>query len=205
MTALQVERPKDQPVRFPVQQRQEPVNIKRDSVITLPKTGVKDTTVTLPIKDMVVKQPPVRTDTMAVKPIATRAKLHPSGYMLDSTNKHFAMVILDKVDPLFVNEVKNAFYRYGRDRYYDQAFEYNVQELDADKKLLLIGYFPTAKEAVDFIQRAKPAATGEIMPWLKADKYTFSIITDENLGILLQKKDLVKYHEFLDQTLRLKN
>jgi hypothetical protein len=39
------------------------------------------------------------------------------------------------------------------------------------------------------------------MPWLKAEHYSFSIITDDNLPVLLEKKDLEQYRKFLVQNL----
>jgi len=36
---------------------------------------------------------------------------------------------------------------------------------------------------------------------LKADKYAFSIITDDNLPLLLEKKDFEQYKKFLVQNL----
>ncbi|MGZ5287697.1 MAG: hypothetical protein ACXWB9_10950, partial [Flavisolibacter sp.] len=73
-----------------------------------------------------------------------------------------------------------------------------------DRKLLLVGYFNSAREAADYMQNARLAAPSEIMPWLKAEKYSFTITTDSNLETLLQKKDLAQYFQFLDQTLRVK-
>ncbi len=219
LTALQIVRPQEEVIKLPGQVKSDPVNIQRDSLITIPKTQVKDSSVALPKKDIAINHLPkpaidtsltrvpvnqTKKDTVvAIKDPVSQPRLHPSGYMIDSTTRHFAMIILDRVDPLFVNEVNNAFQRYGRDRYYSQPFEYTLKDLDADKKILLIGYFNSAKEAAEFIQRAKPSAASEIMPWLKADKYSFSIITDYNLDLLLQKKDLNQYAQFLDQVLRI--
>ena len=219
LTALQIVRPQEEVIKLPGQVKSDPVNIQRDSLITIPKTQVKDSSVALPKKDIAINHLPkpaidtsltrvpvnqTKKDTVvAIKDPVSQPRLHPSGYMIDSTTRHFAMIILDRVDPLFVNEVNNAFQRYGRDRYYSQPFEYTLKDLDADKKILLIGYFKSAKEAGEFIQRAKPSAASEIMPWLKADKYSFSIITDYNLDLLLQKKDLNQYAQFLDQVLRI--
>jgi hypothetical protein len=39
------------------------------------------------------------------------------------------------------------------------------------------------------------------MPWLTADHYSFSIITDDNLPVLLEKKDTEQYRKFLVQNL----
>ena len=102
---------------------------------------------------------------------------------------------------MFVNEVKNAFNRYNKEIYYNQTFDINIVEFDSDRKFLLIGSFANAQEVVDYIQKSKRIAANEIIPWLKADKYSFSIMTDSNLTILQEKKDLNQYKQFLDQNL----
>jgi hypothetical protein len=124
----------------------------------------------------------------------------PGEYYFDSTTKHHAAIVLDKVDPLFVTEVRNAYTRFNRERYH-QTFPMNVVDLDADRKILLIGDFASAQEALNYMTSARQAAASEVMPWLKAEKYSFSIIDDENLPLLLEKKDLEQYRKFLVQNL----
>ncbi len=124
-----------------------------------------------------------------------------SGYLFDPAAKHYAMIILDKVDVIFINEAKNAFNRYNEENYYNQPLTCNLIDLDTDHKLLLVGDFASAQEATDWAVRAKRNAPNEIVPWLKADKYSFSVTTDWNLTILKDKKDLVLYRKFIDQYL----
>ena len=77
----------------------------------------------------------------------------------------------------------------------------NVVDLDATRKIVLIGDFDKASDAVSYMEFAKQSAASQVMPWLKPDKYSFSIITDENLPLLLEKKDLEQYRKFLVQNL----
>lgn len=161
------------------------------------------------IKDTVAKRPavvvnqPVKKDTVVNKPVVTTSPKplrRPGEYYFDSVAAHHAVIVLDKVDPLFVTEVKNAYTRFNRERY-RQTFSMNVVDLDATRKVLLIGDFSSAREALNYMTAAKQAAPSEVMPWLKADKYSFSIIDDENLPLLLEKKDLEQYRKFLVQNL----
>ena len=64
--------------------------------------------------------------------------------------------------------------------------------------------FPNVQAVIDYLQKAKPVAASEIMPWLKADKYTFTLISADNLKILQEKADLGAYQKFLDQNLPVK-
>ena len=154
----------------------------------------KETVVNKPV---VIVPPPVQKETVSPK----KPPRKPGEYYFDSTTKHYTAIILDKVDALFVTEVKNAYFRFNREHYRNQTFTINIVDLDATRKIVLIGDFATAREAINYMQFAKQSASSEVMPWLKADKYAFSIITDDNLPLLLEKKDLEQYKKFLVQNL----
>jgi hypothetical protein len=109
------------------------------------------------------------------------------------------MIILDKVDVVFISEAKNAFTRYNQEKYYNQVYSVNTVNLDENRKLLLIGDFANAQAAIDWMLQAKRLAPNEIVPWLKQDKYSFSIMTDWNLEVLKNKKDIDVYNKFLQQ------
>lgn len=179
--------------------------VQKPPVQTPPVVQKKDTTTNKPVvtnppkpdtttrKPLIVNNPPK--DTAAKKPPVTS-----SVYSFDSSSRHAAVIILEKVDPLFINEVKNAYFRFNRE-HYQASYTMNVIDLDADRKLLVIGDFANAREAISYMQAAKRFAPTEVIPWLKAEKYSFTIITDGNLLILKDKKDLVQYRKFLDQNL----
>ena len=197
LTRLQIERPKEDtvitqapPTPTIAQQPVTPVPMpRRDSVIRQPQKPAVT----------IVPKPSLPVDTTARKPLVKPAPA--SVYKFEPDRNHQVMIILDKVDPLFVNEVKGAFNRFNQEKYYNQTFTISISDLDADRKLVLIGNFNTAVEAIDYVQRVKRLAPTEIIPWLKGDKYAFTIMTPYNLDILLQKKDLKQYQQFLDQNL----
>ena len=147
-------------------------------------------------KGVVLVPPPPKKDTVAKKSLRK-----PGEYYFDPSTKHYTAIILDKVDPLFVTEVKNAYFRFNREHYSSRTFTMNVVDLDATRKIVLIGDFDKASDAVSYMEFAKQSAASQVMPWLKPDKYSFSIITDENLPLLLEKKDLEQYRKFLVQNL----
>ena len=120
------------------------------------------------------------------------------------TEAHFAVVLLNKVDQVFGNEAKNAFARYNREKYYNVPLDITVIPLNADVKMVVIGTFANIQDAVDYVQKAKPGAPTEIVPWLKADKYSFSLISQSNLQLLQENHDLAGYQKFLDQNLPVK-
>jgi hypothetical protein len=147
---------------------------------------------------LVKKQPVTKTDTLAKKnprPISN------SIYNYTPDAAHYAVIILDKVDPVFVNEAKNAFFRFNREKYYNQPLDLQLLALTNDIKLLLVSGFANAQAAIDYAQRAKALAPSEIIPWLTGNKYTFSIISNSNLEILKGTTDISVYRKFLEQHL----
>ena len=63
--------------------------------------------------------------------------------------------------------------------------------------MLVIGNFPTDKDALNYLNSVKALAPRQIVPWLPADKYVFLIMSGPNLQVLLNNKDLNAYHQFL--------
>jgi len=189
LTALQIERPKDDTTKITIITPPPAVN----RPVAIDTSIKKTTTVTTPP----VQKLPVIRDTLINKPLAKPASI----FTFKPEKPHFVAIILNKVDVVFGNEAKNAFFRYNRTAYYNQTFNMNVIELNPDYKLLLIGNFANAQAAVDYVQKAKPIATTEIIPWLKSDKYSFSIISSDNLEVLKNNPDLNKYKQFLEQNL----
>ncbi len=164
-----------------------------DTVVTRPQVIKADTAaVKKPITNLPAKNDSVVTKKTA-KPILA--------FSFNAASPHYVMIILNKVDVVFGNETKNAFSRYNSEKFYNKSFELSTIPLDADNKLVLIKPFENAQAAIDYINQAKPKAANEIIPWLKADKYSFSIITDQNLEILKSNPDLTAYKLFLDQNL----
>jgi outer membrane protein assembly factor BamD (BamD/ComL family) len=171
------------------------------------KQPVVDTTVTVVTRQNIG----VRPDSAgAKKPVTTRVRVDSVtkktvapvlAFSFNPQAPEYVMIILNKVDVVFGNETKNAFARYSSEKYYNKTFEISSVPLDADNKLVLIKPFENAQAAIDYIKDAKPKAATEIIPWLKADKYSFSIISDQNLEVLKANPDLTAYKLFLEQNL----
>jgi hypothetical protein len=104
---------------------------------------------------------------------------------------------LYKVDPVFVNEAKNAFSRFNQDRYYGQKLPITVIRINEGEQLLLMGPFVNATEASTYTDKNKGLAATRIIPWLTPDKYSFSIISPSNLTILRKKGETAQYWQML--------
>lgn len=150
-----------------------------------------------------VNKPPVQTvtppvtkkDTVRAKPVTPAVA---AVYSHNPNEAHSVMIILNKVDPVFRNESRNSFFMYNRQKFYNQTFDITAYDIDQDNRLLLITGFANAQAAVDYITVTKPKAATEIIPWLKPDRYSFSIIAPSNLEKLKSDKNIAAYKKFID-------
>jgi tetratricopeptide (TPR) repeat protein len=159
---------------------------------TIVKPPVTDSTVTPP---PVVVQQPVKIDTSTVKPPATVV----TPFAFAPASPHYVVLLLNKVDPVFSNEAKNAFFRYNREAFYNKQFAIELIEIDPDNKMVLINPFKDATEAVAYIDQTKPKTATEIIPWLKGGKYGFYIIDQKNLDLLKANQNIEGYKSFLEK------
>jgi len=147
------------------------------------------------IQKIADNKPVIKTaDTVANKPII-------SSYTFKPEDKYYAVVVLNKVDMVWVNETKNAFNIYNRGKFYNKQFEYNVNQLNPEYKLLLIGNFDNAQAAADYVQAVKPVSKSQIVPWLAEEKYSYTIISAANLEILKTQQDIGMYKQFIEKNL----
>jgi tetratricopeptide (TPR) repeat protein len=122
-----------------------------------------------------------------------------SPYTFSATVPHYVVLVLNKVDRVFVNEAKNAFIRYNRETYYNKTMTADLADLDPDNRLLIISPFKDAADAVNYIDQTRPRTASEIIPWLKGGKYNFIILSDSNYDLLKANKDIDSYRAFLNQ------
>lgn len=136
---------------------------------------------------------PVKKDSINVPP----PPLSSGPFVMALTAPHHVIMILDKVDQVYVNEAKNAFTRFNRENFYGQPINIDKDALDADRSLLVISSFPDANTAMQYYDKIKRSAASEVS-WLPANKYSFMIITGENLQKLKANKDISGYKNLLN-------
>lgn len=142
----------------------------------------------------------VKADTASLK-VPVQAPAPKKGYQFDPKTAHGVLLVLDKVDPVYVNEAKNALARYNREKFYQQPLAVTPQVLTDDIRLVYVGDFPDAPAALDYLEKTKAASASEIFPWLPAGKYSYLLVTPENLELLKAEKNLEAYRQFLKQAL----
>lgn len=166
-------------------------SVRRDTAQA--KTVVSPNAVAQNGKDKVVTEVPAK------QPVSLPRQTM-FGFVYEADKPHYAVVVLNKVDNIFGNEARTAFARYNADKFATSGANVQLLPLDGDNKLLLIGAFTDVLGAINYVQEVKPIAAGQIVPWLKADKFSFLVISESNLEQLKSNPDLNNYKKFLDST-----
>lgn len=187
LTSLDVERNESAPVKR--------AEMTDQQIITKPVDVPKDVTNKTTATDKPVT---IKMDTLAAKPSVIASS---RAFNFVPSDAHYAVIVLDAVDGMYVNEVKNAFNRYNGEKYYAQKLTSFVQPLNERYNLVMVGPFADAGKAVDYVEKTRPQAPSNILPWLNASKFSFLIISSANLEVLKENKDLGSYRQLLVQLL----
>jgi tetratricopeptide (TPR) repeat protein len=168
------------------------VNLSNTNTVAAPPTAKTDTmNIAGPkfaAKEQVLAAP--ETKTVTVK-----------GFSFNIADPQYAIVVLDKVDQIFATEARNAFNRYNQERYTDAQLNIASRKIDDRYTFILVGPFANAGDAVSYTDKTKALAGTRVVPWLAADKYSFLIISDANMNMLVENKDLAGYKALLQQAL----
>ena len=139
--------------------------------------------------------------TRFIRPVLEKKE---EGYSFRPTDEHWVFLVLEKIDIVYLNEAKNALNRYHRDRSGNKPAELATTSYSEDIRFISISQFSTAPEAHDYLKKTEAAAGSEIFPWLPKEKYSFLIITRENLARLLERKELARYRQLFAENIPLK-
>jgi outer membrane protein assembly factor BamD (BamD/ComL family) len=129
--------------------------------------------------------------------VASKLKMINSAFSMNPDAAHSVVIVMTKVDPVYVSEARNAFNGYDQENLFNQQLTAENASLNDSVKMLVISGFPADKEAMTYMNNMKALAPRQIVPWLPADKYVFLIISGANLQLLLNNKDLNAYRKFL--------
>ncbi|MEJ7766494.1 MAG: hypothetical protein WKF89_01695 [Chitinophagaceae bacterium] len=131
--------------------------------------------------------------------IAAKPRISNALYSDNAAEAHYVVLVLDKVDPVYATEARNAFNRYHRESYRGRNIEVTTTPLNDDTRFVLLSGFENASAAIDYVSSTRKLTETEIIPWLTPQKYSFIIITGLNLDVLKSNKDLESYRKFLKQ------
>jgi outer membrane protein assembly factor BamD (BamD/ComL family) len=129
--------------------------------------------------------------------LAAKLRTLNSVFSLTPDKPHSVILLLDKVDPVYVSEAGNAFGLYNTENYYSKSLSTANASLNDSVNLVVISGFGSADDALGYLRQVKPLAPRAIVPWLPAGKYSFLIISAANLDLLMSNKDMSAYRKFL--------
>lgn len=194
LTKMQVTRAEDpnavvvtdntKPAVTPAQQQQQPVT---KPPVQQPTTTPANTTAQKPVEQP-RKDVPQKPVSAPPEPVVKK-----SPYSFKAEEPQLVMVVLDKVDPVYVTEARNAFNRFNREKYYQRTIEITNVPLDDNIKLVVMNNFENANAAIEYVERVRKVAASEIVPWMPPGKYSFYIISPQNLEVLKASKDVNAY------------
>ncbi len=167
----------------------------RQNYTELVKTGKELNT--SPTKEPVM--PIARTRPIAVSSGQNFGGVKGNSYSFSITDTVYLVLMLNKVDPIFVNESKNAFNRFNQLLSLNKAVPINIQKINAQYQYLLFGPFVNVEQALVYMDKVRPSAATRIIPWLGAEKFTFSLISPSNLSLLIASQDIDGYNSFLHE------
>ncbi len=172
--------------------------VDEDKMIVINDDPTQQKTVTQPTK---TEQPkPIVTDQKedVVEPQVIKPQPVTNGtFSIVAEDPQNIVMILDKVDPVYISEARNAFNRYNRENFSSQTIDITKDPFDKDKNFLIFSKFSDANAAIIYADRLKKNAPAEVS-WLPANKYSFVIISDANLQVLKANKDLSGYIKLLN-------
>lgn len=172
-----------------------PVDIP-DKKIDLNSTQAEELPVTVkePVKVAVPLSAPMPS---TIKAAPVEKIIAPETYQFNASDSQFVAIALYKVDPVFVSEARNAWNRFNLERYYNQKLPISVIRVNDSEQILIMGPFDNAAEASTYTDRNRPLATSRVTPWLETSKFSFAIISRENLNLLIKKGETGTYWQML--------
>jgi hypothetical protein len=123
----------------------------------------------------------------------------PSPYIINAGDRQIVAIVLEKIDPAYVNEVSYSL---------TNSVKRNMGETEVTvvKKKIKDGLwlvelhsdkFTNMQASYDYIKYIKPISQNELINWLDASKYYFITISPENLAELEKSANASLYHKVL--------
>jgi tetratricopeptide (TPR) repeat protein len=132
-------------------------------------------------------------DKVLDKPVTIVEK---KGFNFKPEDEQFVAVILTKVDYMFVNEAKNAFNRFNKQKHYNLQIGISNFALNDSTTIILQGPFENAAAAFNYIEITKPQS-GKIIPWITGDKYHYTLLSNSNIELIKTIKEAETYKAFM--------
>lgn len=119
-------------------------------------------------------------------------------FSFNPTDSQNVLMVLTKVDPVYASEARNAFNRFNSQSVATNQIQIVKDTLDSERSFLVFSQFIDADEAIKYMDKLRQQAPIQVS-WLPAKKYAFYIISQSNLELLKQNKNLQGYIDLLNK------
>jgi tetratricopeptide (TPR) repeat protein len=164
----------------------------------------QDTTRMLPKKlsnidsNTIGRKPEINVQNPVVKKDSVKANV-PSSFTFNVEAAHDVVIVMNRVDPVYVTETRNAFNRFNQQNLAGKPIDITNQPLNDSVKLVVLAGFENGAVALGYMQTVQEVAAKQIVPWLPAGKYSFLVISVDNLEVLKNNHDLEGYRRFQER------
>lgn len=163
-----------------------------DDTKVITKAPQQQEKITIPTQEKKIEKTEIVINPEVQKP----APVVRDGFSFDEFQPQMVVMILDKVDPVYIKEARNVLVRYNRENFYSSQLQIENDTLNSDKAFLKISPFVAAETALQYFDKIKRDAPREIS-WLNPQKYSFIIISEKNLEILKESQKMEDYLKLL--------
>ena len=171
-------------------------------VVSVPEPRKQVTLVPDSLSKTVIKAPVLKPfkDSAPALVIATPTQVSP--YIIDPTEPYMVAIVLERIDPAYVNEVLYGFNNSSRKNFNNQPVEVAKKKLRDNLWVVTLksAEFKNAEAAINYINYIKPIAQKEIISWLDAGKYSYIIISEPTMQLLEQDPNIPLYQKVLKET-----
>ncbi len=193
----------DKKITLPPEKKAEIPIVQPDTVNKAVEPGKEANAASIKFTNKPTEKPKINIDVSKRRPdslqIITKPVVTNLAYTNDASQPHYVVLVLDRVDPVYATEARNAFSRYHRERYSTKNIEISALTLNNEIRFVLLKNFENASVALDYIIKTRKLTQSDIIPWLTAEKYYIMMITESNLDLLKTKKDISLYKKFLTE------
>ena len=123
-----------------------------------------------------------------------------TSFIWDPNAPHYTNIQLDDVMKTFINTAASSFNKFNAASFKDDI-EIAANKIDDRYSFIYFGPFMNAKAAMDYLDKIKPYVAKTIIPWLPKSVYRYSIISERNLLLLQDNKNVAGYNKFLKKVL----
>lgn len=116
------------------------------------------------------------------------------GYIFNREDKYLIVLVLNKIDFVYMNEAKNALKRYNLDNSIELPYFTNI-DYTSDIRFLSMGIFPNKGEADNYLAKVNTESSSTIFPWLPKEKYYFMAISPANFERLIKNQELERFKQ----------